>query len=201
MISTKALRAAGLTDAQIVAVREAELFEHEERLLAERERQRIKKRNQRARPNVPGDGRDNRDKTPSQGTFDATPNVNGPSRLELEKQLFDRGKQVLGQAAGGMIVSLLRARDGNLELARAAIETASTKQSPREYIGALIKGGSNGHVRTAAQPSPHSREGRLQRTSEALGKLRSAANPGGGSPDDRPTFDGLWSDDKGPSRS
>lgn len=190
MISTKALRAAGLTDAQIVAVREAELMEHEERERAERERQRIKKRNQRSRQNVPGDAGDNRDKT-------TTPDPTKKSRIEQEKELFDRGKEILGRDAGGLIVNLLRAKEANLELARAAIETASTKQSPREYIGAVIKGGTNG--RQPPAPREHSQEWRREQTSAAIGKLRAVAR--GGGPDDRPTFDGLWPDDKGPSRS
>jgi hypothetical protein len=52
-----------------------------------------------------------------------------------EKELFRRGKAVLGKDAGGLIAKLLKAKDGNVALARAAIETASTKQNPREWIG------------------------------------------------------------------
>lgn len=57
----------------------------------------------------------------------------------LEQQLFDRGKEVLGEAAGGLISKLLKAKDGNVALARAAIEQASTKQKPSEYIGAVVR--------------------------------------------------------------
>ena len=56
-----------------------------------------------------------------------------------EADLYRRGKRVLGDNAGGMIKNLLRAKDGNVALARSAIETASTKSSPREYIGAIIR--------------------------------------------------------------
>lgn len=198
MISVKVLRAAGLTDAQIIAVLEAELRDTEERTLANRERERIKKRNQRAQQNVPRDTGDTGDTGDIGGVVPAPP---AKTRLELEKELFDRGKAVLGQGAGGLIVNLLRSKAGDLALARAAIETASTKQSPREYIGGVIKGGTNGfqRPRPGQEPNPHSQEGRRQRTSEAIGKLRAVAR--GGGPDDRPTFDGLWPDDKGPSGS
>lgn len=63
---------------------------------------------------------------------DAAPNI------DLEKQLFARGKAVLGQSAGGLIAKLLKAK--GLELARAAIETAATKQNPREYVGRILGG-------------------------------------------------------------
>lgn len=60
------------------------------------------------------------------------------SMIDLEKQLFERGKAVLGQNAGGLIAKLLKAK--GLELARASIETAATKQNPREYIGRILGG-------------------------------------------------------------
>lgn len=60
------------------------------------------------------------------------------TRAELEKSYFDRGKQILGRNAGGMLTKLIAAR-GSLELARATIEISSDKQDPREYIGAVIR--------------------------------------------------------------
>jgi hypothetical protein len=54
--------------------------------------------------------------------------------------LFERGKDVLGNDAGGLIAKLKKAKGGSIALARAAIETASTKQNPREYVGAVIRG-------------------------------------------------------------
>lgn len=65
---------------------------------------------------------------------------NGTAPADLEKQLFDRGKAVLGKDAGGLISKVLKAKNGDVALARAAIETASTKQSPREYLGAIARG-------------------------------------------------------------
>lgn len=74
-----------------------------------------------------------------------------PSALEIaRKELFDRGKQVLGENAGGMIQKLLAAKHGNIALARAAIEQASTMDDPRQYIGAITRtGGSNGKIETS----------------------------------------------------
>lgn len=73
---------------------------------------------------------------------DSVPSERTPmASLDPEKELFDRGKQVLGKSAGGLIVKLLRAKGGNIALTRAAIEQASTKQNPGEYIAAAIKGG------------------------------------------------------------
>lgn len=57
-----------------------------------------------------------------------------------EAELYSRGKQVLGKNAGGLIAKLLKSKKGNVALARAAIEQASTKQDPTEYIGRIVKG-------------------------------------------------------------
>jgi hypothetical protein len=57
-----------------------------------------------------------------------------------EVALFARGKAVLGKDAGGLITKLLKSKAGKVPLARAVIETASTKQDPREYVSAVIRG-------------------------------------------------------------
>lgn len=57
-----------------------------------------------------------------------------------EADLFRRGKEILGKNGGGIIKNLLKAKQNNVPLARAAIEQASTKDDPREYIGAIIRG-------------------------------------------------------------
>ena len=57
-----------------------------------------------------------------------------------EIELFRRGREVLGKQAGGLIAKLLASKNKNIALARAAIEQASTKSDPREYIGAVIRG-------------------------------------------------------------
>jgi hypothetical protein len=55
-----------------------------------------------------------------------------------DAELYDRGKQILGTNSGGMIRKLLVSRGGNIPVTRAALETASQKSNPREYIGAII---------------------------------------------------------------
>jgi DNA-binding transcriptional ArsR family regulator len=57
-----------------------------------------------------------------------------------EVDLFRRGKEVLGKQAGGLVAKLLDAKQKNIPLARAAIEQASTKSDPREYVAAIIRG-------------------------------------------------------------
>jgi hypothetical protein len=73
-----------------------------------------------------------------------------PAALDPEAELFRRGREVLGKQAGGMISKLLTAKSKNIALARAAIEQASTKSDPREYIGAIIRG-----QQPAAQQQPN----------------------------------------------
>lgn len=57
-----------------------------------------------------------------------------------DADLFQRGKQVLGPDAGSLIAKLKKTKGGSIPLARAAIETAATKQNPREYIGRILTG-------------------------------------------------------------
>jgi hypothetical protein len=57
-----------------------------------------------------------------------------------EREYFVRGRQVLGKGAGGLIGKLLKSKGGNVALARAAIEQASTKEAPTEYIAAICRG-------------------------------------------------------------
>lgn len=70
---------------------------------------------------------------------------------DAEADYYHRGKQVLGQSAGGMLRNLLRARGGNVALARAAIEQASTRGDARQYVGAMVRnGGDNASTRSGA---------------------------------------------------
>lgn len=57
-----------------------------------------------------------------------------------DAELFRRGREVLGKNAGGLISQLLTAKQKNIALARAAIEQASTKDNPREYVNRIIRG-------------------------------------------------------------
>jgi hypothetical protein len=68
-----------------------------------------------------------------------------PAAPDPEVELFRRGREVLGKAGGGLISKLLVAKQKNVALARAAIEQASTKSDPREYIGAVIRGPQKGN--------------------------------------------------------
>lgn len=74
---------------------------------------------------------------------DSEANASGagaPDPSVAERELFERGKAVLGKSSGGQIVKLLRAKGGNVALARAAIEAASQKHRPAEYVAACIRG-------------------------------------------------------------
>lgn len=55
-----------------------------------------------------------------------------------EKQYFDRCKQILGKNGGSLGAKLLRSKK-TIAMARAAIETASTKSDPAQYVGAMIR--------------------------------------------------------------
>ena len=57
-----------------------------------------------------------------------------------EKRLFDRGKEVLGGSAGGMIANLRKKLDYDDEHALRTINLAAGKQNPREWIGRLLAG-------------------------------------------------------------
>ena len=69
---------------------------------------------------------------------DAAPTARTPA--DAEKELFERGKEVLGKGAGGLVARLRKSKSGSIELTRAAIEQAATKQNPREYIGRILSG-------------------------------------------------------------
>ena len=69
------------------------------------------------------------------GRSEAMPNP----PLDLEADYYRRFREVIGKEAGGMAKLLLRAKGGNVMLARAAIETAATRGDARQYIGAMIR--------------------------------------------------------------
>lgn len=57
-----------------------------------------------------------------------------------DADLYRRGKEILGTSSGGLIRQLLKVKGGNIAIARAALEVASTKHNPREYIAGCIRG-------------------------------------------------------------
>lgn len=99
-----------------------------------------------------------------------------PDPSVAEREYFDRGKQILGKSAGGQLAKLKTAKGGNVALARAVLETASTKQNPAEYIAGAIRAGTDPPPRamTVAQRN-------RQETREILNELEDFARRGGGS--------------------
>lgn len=55
-----------------------------------------------------------------------------------DARVYRRGREVLGNSAGGIVKMLILAKDGNPSLAAAAIETASTKADPKAYLMAIV---------------------------------------------------------------
>lgn len=72
--------------------------------------------------------------------------------VPLEKRLFDYGKQLLGKSAGGLITKLRKACDYQDDQAMEALEKAATKQDPKEWICARIKGTQEYEDRGGAMP-------------------------------------------------
>lgn len=62
-----------------------------------------------------------------------------------EAELFRRGKEILGPNAGGFIKRVLKAKGGSIPQTKAAIELASEKNDPREYLGGVIRAGKRNH--------------------------------------------------------
>lgn len=63
-----------------------------------------------------------------------------PQISTAEADYFRRVKEIVGSAHGGALAKkLLMAKGNSVPLARAAAEQASTKQDPREYLGAIIR--------------------------------------------------------------
>lgn len=95
--------------------------------------------------------------------------ASAPTQAELERELFRRGKQVCGKASGGLVQSLLKAKQFDVALARSVIEMAATKADPREFVAAATR------VNGAPLPRPGSREDRQEKTAHAYAKLREYA--------------------------
>lgn len=98
-----------------------------------------------------------------------------------ERDYFTRGKSLLGKTAGGLLAKLKAAKGGNVALARAALETASTKENPHEYIGAIVRGPRE--AQGAAQVSKPLTEFQRKQaeTNDVRANLKSLADGCGGS--------------------
>ena len=92
-----------------------------------------------------------------------------------KRDLYDRGKAVLGPKAGGVISNLLTAKGGNVALARAAIEQASQAQNPHEYVGRIVKPKPGGQDNASSVVSAG------QRLIERMGQADRLRPDGGGS--------------------
>lgn len=75
-----------------------------------------------------------------QTEIEATASAAPPDPAIPERDYFERGRKVLGAKSGAMIANLLKAKGRNVALARAALEEASQKQSPIEYVAAICRG-------------------------------------------------------------
>lgn len=95
-----------------------------------------------------------------------------------EREYFLRGRVVLGEGAGALIAKLLKSKGGNVALARAAIEQASQKQKPAEYIGAIIRGPPMVRPQTAHQQERQTGREILDDIGEFISRSGSEDNPG-----------------------
>lgn len=59
--------------------------------------------------------------------------------IDFEKLAFERGKQVLGESAGGVIARLKRDKCKTWPATVATIEEAATKQSPMEWVQGVLR--------------------------------------------------------------
>jgi hypothetical protein len=98
-----------------------------------------------------------------------------PDPAVPEREYFERGKSVLGKSAGGQLAKLLKAKGGNVALARSAVETASQKHNPGEYIAACIRGSPP----NAKPLSPYQKQ--KQETQDILDGLKAFAAGSGSS--------------------
>jgi len=84
--------------------------------------------------------KDNTSEERGEGAAKSSPDgVAQQTRADLEKEYFTRGKSILGKNAGGLLNSLLKAKEQDIALARSTLELAATKQDPREFVAGACK--------------------------------------------------------------
>lgn len=156
-ITIKMMRVAGLSEAQIIRLFE---LEQQERIATRREQNRKAQQKQRARQHFSADSADGADATGKvqqnqhprqQNGADNVPSdlevskekISGTSEAEidLKKQLYQRGYQLLGERSGSRITELLVAKGNNLAAARSALEKAADAANPKDYLAAIIRNG------------------------------------------------------------
>ena len=119
-------------------------------------------------PDRIGEDRNGKDSEANASGADAPPDPAIP-----EREYFLRGREVLGTKAGAMIANLLKAKGRNVALARAALEEASQKQNPLEYVAAICRG-----PPMSAKPLTEFQR-KQQETNDVRAQLRNLANGGG----------------------
>ena len=58
---------------------------------------------------------------------------------DLEQAYFARGREILGKNAGGLLATLLKCRNQDVEAAGKVLEAAADKLDPREYVAAACQ--------------------------------------------------------------
>lgn len=126
-----------------------------------------------ATPERESEGESDRDSVANATGADAPPDPAIP-----EREYFLRGREVLGKGAGGLIGKLLKAKGGNVALARAAIEQASQKQAPAEYIAAICRGPPTPRATTVHQAKHAEGRAILDDIGEFISRSGGEANSG-----------------------
>lgn len=83
------------------------------------------------------------DQTVPNSPFEQVPPSEGadaPALLDLQKPLYDLGKEVLGPKSGGQITNLVRHCAGDVGATMRTLRLAQTKSDPAEYVGAILRG-------------------------------------------------------------
>jgi hypothetical protein len=58
-----------------------------------------------------------------------------------KKPVYEFGKKLLGQSSGGQVTNLIRHHRSDLVATMNTLRVAANKSDPREYIGAILRGG------------------------------------------------------------
>jgi uncharacterized protein YdaU (DUF1376 family) len=77
---------------------------------------------------------------PSPSPSKVPPTEGADAPFDREKPVFDYGKEVLGKSAGGQVRNLIRYHAGDLAATMETLRLAARKSSPREYVGAILRG-------------------------------------------------------------
>jgi hypothetical protein len=109
---------------------------------------------------------------------EATASAAPPDPSIPEREYFERGRKVLGPKSGAMIANLLKAKGRNVALARAALEEASQKQKPIEYVAAICRGPPAVRPTTAHQQERQTGREILDDIGKYISGSSSEANPG-----------------------